>query len=51
MVGQTSTDAAGRYELPSLPSSTLRMEVTCSGFQTQRVAGLTVGPGMQARQD
>jgi hypothetical protein len=47
LVGQTTTNAAGAYELSGLPQGAIRLEVASPGFHTAMVHGLTGS----ARQD
>ena len=51
LVGETSTDAAGSYEIRSLPEGAVRLEVVSQGFSTARVNGVTVSAARPGRQD
>jgi hypothetical protein len=48
LVGETTTNAAGAYELRSLPEGAVRLEVTSQGFRTAMV---NISPGEAGHQD
>jgi len=51
LVGETSTNAAGIYELQSLPEGTVRLEVASQGFQTALVTGIVASSNQFGTQD
>ena len=51
LVGETTTNAAGTYELQSLPEGPVRLEVASQGFQTAIVNGVVASAGRSGRQD
>lgn len=51
LVGETSTNAAGTYELRSLPEGTVRLEVASPGFQKAIVKGLVASAARSSTQD
>lgn len=51
LVGETSTNAAGVYELQSLPEGSIRLEVASQGFQTAIVRGITTSAARSGNQD
>jgi hypothetical protein len=50
-VGETTSDASGVYNFPSLPAGRVRLEASAVGFAHAAVAGLQVGGGQLATQD
>ena len=51
LVGETSTNAAGTYELQSLPEGLIRLEVASPGFQKAIVRGVVASAAKSSRQD
>jgi hypothetical protein len=51
LVGETSTNPAGGYELQSLPEGAIRLEVVSQGFQTAVVSGIAASAGQLGSQD
>jgi hypothetical protein len=51
LLGQTSTDAAGAYELRSLPEGAVRLEVSATGFQRTIVNGVAASATRPGTQD
>jgi len=51
LVGQTNTDAAGNYDLQSLPEGAIRLQAESSGFQTWAINGVVASRTGAARQD
>jgi hypothetical protein len=50
-VGETRTDAAGRYEFQSLPDGAVQLQVEAPGFQRTVVNGVNIEPGRNTQQD
>ncbi len=50
LITQVATNAAGHYEVPSLPEGTLHMQVQANGFQTASINGLNSGPESHLQQ-
>src|ERR1700691_1486113 len=51
LLGATNTDAAGTYELESLPEGAIRLEVGMPGFQTAVVTGIMASAAQLVSQD
>jgi hypothetical protein len=51
LVGETSTNPAGIYELQSLPDGAIRLEVASQGFQTAIVSGIMASANQLGAQD
>jgi len=51
LIGETNTNAAGTYELQSLPEGAIRLEVASQGFQKAIVNGLVASAAKSSRQD
>ncbi len=51
LVGQTTTNSAGTYELQSLPEGAIRLEVQSPGFQKAGIAGVATSAAKSARQN
>jgi hypothetical protein len=51
LVGETSTNAAGTYELRALPEGAVRLEVASQGFQPAVVNGIVTSAATSGRQD
>jgi hypothetical protein len=51
LLGETSTNSAGIYELQSVPEGALRLEVASQGFQTAVVTGVVASAGRLGSQD
>ncbi len=51
LLGETSTDATGAYEIRSLPEGAVRLEVTAPGFQTAVVHGVVASAVRSSLQD
>lgn len=51
LVGQTNTDAAGNYDLQSLPEGAIRLQAESPGFQNSAVNGVVASRTGAARQD
>jgi hypothetical protein len=51
LVGETSTNPAGIYELQSLPEGAIRLEVASQGFRTAVVSGIAASAAQLGSQD
>jgi len=51
LIGETSTNAAGTYELQSLPEGAIRLEVASQGFRRATVHGVVASAARSVRQD
>ena len=51
LVGETTTNAAGAWELQPLPEGAIRLEVASQGFQRAIVRGVVASEGKSVRQD
>ncbi|MGA2600125.1 MAG: carboxypeptidase regulatory-like domain-containing protein [Bryobacteraceae bacterium] len=51
LVGQTNTDAAGNYDLQSLPEGAIRLQAESPGFQTSAINGVVASRTGANRQD
>ncbi len=51
LVGETTADAGGAYQLASVPEGPLRLEVDSTGFNRQVIRGVTASAGAANRQD
>lgn len=51
LLGETLTSGMGRYEFPSLPDGTVRVEMESPGFNRVAMEGVTVSSGRETRQD
>jgi hypothetical protein len=51
LLGQTSTDAAGAYEIRSLPEGAVRLEVTSPGFQKTIINRVAISAARSGLQD
>lgn len=51
LVGQTNTDAAGNYDLQSLPEGAIRLQAESSGFQNSAINGVVASRTGANRQD
>jgi len=51
LLGQTTTDATGAYEIRSLPEGAVRLEVTSPGFQKTIINGIAISAARSGLQD
>jgi hypothetical protein len=50
-VGETRTDASGRYEFQSLPDGPVQLQIEAQGFQRTVINGVAISQGRTAQQD
>jgi len=50
-VGETRTDASGRYEFQSLPDGPVQLQIEAQGFQRTVINGVPISQGRTAQQD
>ena len=51
IASSTNTDSQGRYEIAELPAGVYRVEFVSTGFQKTVVQGVSLGGGVERRQD
>ena len=51
IASSTNTDNQGRYEITELPAGVYRLEIASNGFQKTVVQGVSLGGGVERRQD